>query len=198
MLIASNIYVRRKSYKVDRAPTITHVINSSLVSTARFCSLLIQRARRDRKRGRNLEKSWTEAHGEWRRDRTLLIFAGIEVGRSLAFISHRMNRARRSFLHEISLTRNALKFRVFRKNLALYIVAIVHTASRKYQAGVILTNLKVRYYIRIPKMLKFFFFLFPLYHFLHIFCPLKLIQNLSSLSDEFYGTEDFFNHVARA
>jgi len=36
VLIASNIYVHRKSYKVDRAPTTAHVINNSSVNAAHF------------------------------------------------------------------------------------------------------------------------------------------------------------------
>jgi len=33
----SNIYVHRKSYKVDRAPTTAHVINNSSVSRSLLC-----------------------------------------------------------------------------------------------------------------------------------------------------------------
>jgi len=52
VLTASNIYVRRKSYKVDRAPTTAHVINSLPVSAARFCVVnMLQETEKGKKSG---------------------------------------------------------------------------------------------------------------------------------------------------
>ena len=141
MLTASNIYVRRKSYKVDRAPTTAHVINSSPVSAARFSALLI-RAARDRKKGKKSgEKSdWRE----WRKDWTL-IFVGIQVGGTLLSIYFLLNKSNMKIL--FIWNKFNLLFRILKtpENLAIYWCNCICYVPEKNQTGVVLMNLKIWY-----------------------------------------------------
>lgn len=143
MLIASNIYVRHKSYKVDRAPTTAHVINSTPVSTARFC--VVNTAREKKRRERFRKKSDRSARRTAARS-NIVNFCRDLSGRYLSFvygfIFYRILEIR-LFLLETSSTR-CFELRIFWKFDSILRERERETCiSQKNQISIILISLKV-------------------------------------------------------